>query len=139
MAFRIMIVEDEYWTALDLAHEVRKRGATVTGPFSSIAEVIEELSGPRRPDAAVVDVRLRSMDVFSVADMLTQKEIPFVFATAHVPRDIPERFAERRISRSHLQLKPVSRRCFRWPRNTGHDGTRARCRCSGRRFLQRGQ
>lgn len=94
MTYRIMIVEDEYWTAMDLAQEVKKRGATVTGPFSSIAQVIEELSGPRRPDAAVVDIRLRTTDVFSVADMLVQKEIPFVFATAHVPRDIPERFAE---------------------------------------------
>lgn len=93
MAYRIMIVEDEFWTAMDLAHEIRKQGATVVGPFGSVAQVMDELSGPQGPDAAILDVRLHNGDIFTVADILMRKGIPFVFATAHDPQDIPMRFA----------------------------------------------
>jgi len=94
MTYRIMIVEDEYWTAMDLAVELQERGALVTGPFSSLSQAIEALRGTERPDAAILDVRLRNTDVFPVADLLMQDNIPFVFASGFDQHDLPARFAE---------------------------------------------
>ncbi|MBM3605172.1 MAG: hypothetical protein FJX25_10585 [Alphaproteobacteria bacterium] len=94
MSYHVMIVEDEYWTALDLAVEVEDRGAIVTGPFSSVSQAIEVLRGPQRPDVAILDIRLRNTEVFPVADLLMQDGIPFVFTTAYLKRHVPQRFAE---------------------------------------------
>lgn len=93
MAYRIMIVEDEYWTAMDLAVELEDRSAEVLGPFSSVSATIEALSGPDRPDAVILDIRLRNAETYPVADLLMESGIPFVFATAYLKRDLPERFA----------------------------------------------
>lgn len=93
MSYRIMIVEDEYWTAMDMAAQVRERGASVSGPLGSIAQAIEALRGGDQPDAAILDIRLRSNEVFQVADILVENEVPFVFATACPRDDLPERFA----------------------------------------------
>jgi CheY-like chemotaxis protein len=94
MTHRIMIVEDEYWTAMDLAVGLQERGALVTGPFSSIPEAIEALNGAERPDAAILDIRLRHSDIFPLADLLIKDDIPFVFATGYLKCDLPTRFAE---------------------------------------------
>lgn len=93
MCYRIMIVEDEYWTAIDMATQVRERGASVSGPLASIAQAIEALRGGDQPDAAILDIRLRSNEVFQVADILMENDVPFVFATAYPRDDLPERFA----------------------------------------------
>ncbi len=93
MGYRIMIVEDEYWTAMDMATQVRARGASVSGPLGSIAEAIEALRGGDQPDAAILDIRLRSNEVFQVADILMENDVPFVFATASPRNDLPKRFA----------------------------------------------
>lgn len=94
MSYRIMIVEDEYWTAMDMAVEVQERGAKVAGPFGSVPQAIELLRSAQRPDAAILDIRLRDIDVFPVVDILVEEGIPFVFATACLERDLPARFAK---------------------------------------------
>ncbi|MFN7004564.1 MAG: response regulator [Roseinatronobacter sp.] len=93
MAYRIMVVEDEYWIATQLAAMVRERGAAVVGPTGSIPQAIELLSGVDRPDAVVLDILLRVGDVYPFADILDKFDIPFVFATACDKNDIPSRFA----------------------------------------------
>lgn len=94
MTHRIMIVEDEYWTAMGLAMGLQERGALVTGPFSSISKAIEALNGAERPHAAILDIRLRNSEIFLLADLLMEDDIPFVFATGYLKCDLPTRFAE---------------------------------------------
>ncbi|MEE2859662.1 MAG: response regulator [Pseudomonadota bacterium] len=94
MSYLIMIVEDEYWTARDLAAEARDRGIIVAGPTSSIPDAINLLKGSRSPDAAILDVQLRADEVFPLADMLRGADIPFVFATGYEKHELPDRFAD---------------------------------------------
>lgn len=136
MSYHIMIVEDEYWTAMDLAVEVQERGAEVAGPFGSVPQAIELLRSVQRPDAAILDIRLREIDVFPVADILMQDGIPFVFATACMEQELPGRFAEvprfekpfqvRACVDSALALAAHScdRDAFRFPKRPGVDNGR---------------
>lgn len=94
MTYRILIVEDEYWTARHLATEVRERGAIVLGPISSIPKAIQLLATPLRPHAVILDLQLRTEVAFPLADTLTQQGIPFVFVTGYEQEDLPERFAD---------------------------------------------
>lgn len=93
MALRIMIVEDEYWTAMDMATQVEDRGGAVTGPSASVSEAMALLHGRDCPDAAILDVKLQGAEVYALADVLKQRGIPFVFATAYDAKALPSRFA----------------------------------------------
>lgn len=92
MAYHIMIVEDEYWTARDLAAEALDRGAVVAGPLSSVPKAISMVAGEERPDVAILDVQLRADEVFPLADCLLAAGVPFLFATGYEKHEIPERF-----------------------------------------------
>lgn len=94
MSYHVMIVEDEYLTALNLAMEVEDQGASVTGPFSSVSQAIGILRGPEKPDVAILDIRLQNNNVFPVADLLMKNGIPFVFTTGYSKNDLPARYAQ---------------------------------------------
>lgn len=55
---RVLVVEDEYLIADDLASALRKAGAETVGPVSTIDEA-EELVRQKPLDAAIVDLNLR--------------------------------------------------------------------------------
>jgi DNA-binding response OmpR family regulator len=54
---RILVVEDDPLTALDLAATVRDTGGTVIGPVASVEEALEILDAIE-VDAAILDVNL---------------------------------------------------------------------------------
>jgi CheY-like chemotaxis protein len=85
---RVLIVEDEYVLARDLARYFTELGAQVLGPASNV-EAAEGQVG--QADAAVLDVDLNGRMVFPLADALASRNVPFVFFTGR--RDtIPGRF-----------------------------------------------
>ena len=81
--YRIMIVEDEYWTAMHLANEVRDRRGVVLGPISSIEKAVQFLESAEPPDVAILDIQLRFDEVFPLADLMRKAQIPFIFATGY--------------------------------------------------------
>lgn len=88
----VLVVEDEYLIADDLARDFASRGATVIGPFATLEGALASLD-ERRPDMAVLDINLRGDAVFPLADALTARHVPFVFATGYDEGAIPETFA----------------------------------------------
>lgn len=92
---RVLIVEDEYFLADDLAEALRARGAQVVGPIADLAEALSQV---RRDgfDFAVIDINLRNEKAFPIADELTRRGIPFGFATGYDLDVIPERYRKLR-------------------------------------------
>ncbi|OWW00118.1 transcriptional regulator [Rhizobium sp. R72] len=88
---RILIVEDEYFVADETRKALVAAGAEVIGPAPSV-EIGMSMIDRETPDAAILDIRLEGETVFPIADRLHGLAIPFVFATAHVDADIPEKF-----------------------------------------------
>lgn len=64
----ILVAEDEYLIADDLARELAEHGVTVIGPFASLDAALEAVA-TQRPDLAVLDVNLRGDPVFPLADV----------------------------------------------------------------------
>jgi ActR/RegA family two-component response regulator len=89
---RVLIVEDEYFIAIDLAGEVAAAGAKVVGSASSVDTALDIIASTEL-DGATVDLKLMEQRSFVVADALAARHIPFVFATAMTHRDAPARFA----------------------------------------------
>lgn len=86
---RVLVVEDEYFVADDMAQALRKLGAEVVGPVPDKDKALALLASDRHIDAAVLDVNLRGQSVFPVADVLIQQGIPFVFATGYDRSSVP--------------------------------------------------
>jgi CheY-like chemotaxis protein len=90
---RILIVEDEYAIAADLARSLEDLGVLVVGPAASVADALGMVDGEAALDAAVLDISLRTEKVFPVADVLQDRGIPFVFTTGYDDWLVPGAYA----------------------------------------------
>jgi CheY-like chemotaxis protein len=89
---RLLLVEDDYFIARDTARLLTAEGAEVVGPASNVARALE-LIDAHQIDAAVLDVHLGSEMVFPVAEALSARGVPHVFATGYDQAAIPARHA----------------------------------------------
>jgi len=90
--WRILVVEDEYVIAVDLAASLEDLGVAVVGPVRSVAEALALIEREATLDAAVLDVNLGAEKVFPVARSLQARGVPFVFATGYDHWIIPSAF-----------------------------------------------
>jgi DNA-binding response OmpR family regulator len=88
---RILVVEDEYFLAADLAEALRARGAEVIGPVGTFAEAMKAVES-HWIDRAVLDIDLGGELSFPIAERLEAAGIPYVIATGYDAEALPERF-----------------------------------------------
>ena len=91
-AVRILIVEDEFYLADDLARALRAQGADVVGPVGSLAEATEMVER-ERIDCAILDMNLRGDMAYPIADRLKQAQTPVLIATGYNGASLPDRFS----------------------------------------------
>jgi DNA-binding response OmpR family regulator len=89
---RIMVVEDEFWIAKDVALTLTRAGVEVIGPISTTDQAMEWLREKRPIDAAVLDINLFGEMVFPLADALVERGVPFIFTTGYDNDTIPKPF-----------------------------------------------
>lgn len=85
---RILLVEDDYLIATDLARAFGAAGAEIAGPVPTVGEALA-LARQAPLDGAVLDIDLQGEDVYPVADALKRRRIPFIFATGYDAGVIP--------------------------------------------------
>ena len=91
-AYSVLVVEDEYYLAKDVADTLKSRGACIMGPFPRF-EAAQVALADRTPDCAMIDVNLGSGADFRLADELHARGVPFLFFTGYDREVIPERFS----------------------------------------------
>ena len=79
----VLVVEDEFFQAKDLAQALANAGARLVGPFPSLKTAMEALKEEPSVDVPVLDINLRGRAVYEVADLLAERGIPFLFATGY--------------------------------------------------------
>ena len=79
---RVLLVEDEYLVASLIENILETAGCIVTGPIPRLAEAVDA-ADRERCDAAVLDVNLAGERIYPVADILSRRNIPFVFVTGY--------------------------------------------------------
>src|SRR3712207_6122850 len=100
---RVLIVEDEYFLADDMAQVLERLGAQVVGPVPTPDKALALLAD-EPVDAAILDINLKGRMVFPVADALREQGVPFVFATGYDETAVPE--AYRDVPRWEKPFKP---------------------------------
>lgn len=89
---RILVAEDEFMIATDLARELSDAGATVLGPTASLDKTLHLIRSEASIDASILDINLQGDMVFPAADLLRERGVPFLFATGYDGSIIPRRF-----------------------------------------------
>jgi CheY-like chemotaxis protein len=92
---RVLVVEDEYVIALDLASALLELGAEVIGPVPSVEQALSVIREHADAlDAAVLDINLGSETAYPVAEVLREQRVPFVFATGYDGWSIPDAYGD---------------------------------------------
>lgn len=86
-SFSVLVVEDEFFIAMELESVLTGAGYRVLGPAATVRAALGLLAD-HRPDAAVLDVNLGSDRVTPVAEALADGSIPFVIASAYRAADL---------------------------------------------------
>jgi CheY-like chemotaxis protein len=88
---RILVIEDEHIVAEALSRCLRTSGAEIVGPAATVEQALSLLETADRIDGALLDIDLRGIRAFAVADDLLASGVPFVFATGYETM-IPDRY-----------------------------------------------
>lgn len=102
MTARVLIVEDEYFLACEIADLVEAAGMAVVGPCPSVAKALAQIEASNC-DMAVLDVSLRHESSLPVARVLAERGIPFVIVTGFSQSQLPEEMAAAPVLAKPLQ------------------------------------
>jgi PAS domain S-box-containing protein len=104
----VMLVEDEAIVALAVNDSLTELGFSVVGPFSRVSEASRALHDSK-VDAAILDINLDGELVYSLAETLIDRQIPFVFATGYGAESIERRFEHIPILQKPIEKDTLSR------------------------------
>ncbi|HKU16987.1 MAG TPA: response regulator [Steroidobacteraceae bacterium] len=89
---RVLVVEDDYFIALELCTALRSAGAEVLGPARDVESGLAAI-GEQRLDCAVLDINLRGRMAFPIAAELRKRGVPTIFATGYDETMVPAEHA----------------------------------------------
>jgi CheY-like chemotaxis protein len=95
---RVLIVEDEMLVAMNIEDMLLDLGHEVVGIASRLSAALE-LAQDATFDIAMLDVNLAGENSASVADLLSERSVPFLFATGYGLQGLEERY------RGHVVLQ----------------------------------
>ncbi len=105
-ARRVLLLEDEALVALMVEEFLQDLGLTVIGPFNTVKAAHTALE-QEDIDCAILDVNLRGEVSYPLAEILSERGIPFVFLSGYDSQGIDPRFAHCTVLR-----KPIDRRAL---------------------------
>ena len=88
---RVLLVEDEALVAMMIQETLAEFGFQVLGPISTASEALAA-ARERHIDAAVLDINLGDGLVYTVAEILAKRGVPFVFVTGYDADSVNSRF-----------------------------------------------
>jgi CheY-like chemotaxis protein len=92
VARRVLVVEDETMIAMMVEDFLTELGWDVVGLVGSLDRALA-MARDADIDAAVLDVNLNGQLSFAAADILSERNIPFVFASGYGADGMARRFA----------------------------------------------
>jgi CheY-like chemotaxis protein len=87
---RILVAEDDFVVANDLALLLQAAGASVVGPVSRLKEALAATQAEL--DAAVMDVNLGGAWSLMAIEKLTRNGVFVILHTGYSPEELPARF-----------------------------------------------
>lgn len=106
---RVLVVEDEVLIGMLVEDMLRDLGYEIAGNASRVDEAVK-LARELEVDAAILDVNLNGQEIYPVAEILSGRGIPFVFATGYGERGLPQAFQKRPTLQKPFQQESLERK-----------------------------
>jgi PAS domain S-box-containing protein len=100
---RVLLVEDEALVAMMIQECLTEYGHSVVGPIGRAADALAAAKQGEF-DAAILDINLSDGMAYPVAEILSQRGVPFAFVTGYEADTVDERF-----SKVPVLQKPIER------------------------------
>lgn len=100
---RILIVEDEMLVAMNIEDMLLDLGHEVAGIASRLEPALA-LAREGAFDLALLDVNLAGQPSFPIAEVLRDRQLPFLFATGYGVKGIVEEFRSRPVLQKPFRL-----------------------------------
>ncbi|WP_437588535.1 response regulator [Sorangium sp. So ce1000] len=110
---RVLIVEDEPMIASSLEDVLTDLGCVVIGPALNMKDAIR-LALAAEIDGASLDVNIAGEKVYPVADILSERGIPFVFLTGYGKAGLRESDLSRPVLQKPCSLDRFEEILARW-------------------------
>jgi PAS domain S-box-containing protein len=120
---RVLLVEDEALVAMMIQDTLAEFGFDVLGPVGTVSEALAA-ARERCFDAAVLDINLGDDLVYTVAEILTRRGVPFVFVTGYDADSIDARFRGIPVLQKPIERESLQR-IFARVDDHSHDGRAA--------------
>ena len=109
---RILLVEDDYFIAVDLKTWFEEGGGRGPRPGAQRDEALALIARTGGIDAAVLDINLQDELVYPVADALHARGVPFLFATGYDPASVPPPHGAVALCQKPIDPQVVARTLF---------------------------
>ena len=93
LGLRVLVVEDDYFIALELCTALRGAGADVLGPARDLESGLAAVRN-EHIDCGVLDINLQGRIGFQIATELRSRNVPVIFATGYTRSTIPAELAD---------------------------------------------
>jgi DNA-binding response OmpR family regulator len=125
---RVLVVEDEFFLAADLEDSLTRAGAEVVGPIPDLRAALAQVQMDSI-DLVVLDINLRGDEkAYPIADVLSERGIPFLFTSGYASRDLPKRYRNIRRLEKPFEMKSLVKAVSELARLAADSGSR----CSSR-------
>jgi CheY-like chemotaxis protein len=101
---RILVVEDESMIRMLIEDGLCEEGCSIVGPAARLDDALRAASN-EVIDAALLDVNLGGRPVYSVADALAGRGIPFAFLTGYGEAGVEEAYRHRPVLKKPFSLR----------------------------------
>jgi DNA-binding LytR/AlgR family response regulator len=109
---RILVIEDDYFIARDMAKHLKESGAEIVGPVGTIEDALDIIGAAEPLDGAILDINLGGELAFPVADALRQRRVAFVFVTGYDDAIIPARYSAVRRCEKPVEASKIASALF---------------------------
>lgn len=104
----VFLVEDEALIRMMIADMVVELGHRVVAEAGSI-EAAEPFARSAQFDLAILDINLAGKNIFSVARIIDNRSLPFLFASGYGTTGLPEPFRERTVLKKPFLIVELGR------------------------------
>jgi CheY-like chemotaxis protein len=111
---RALVVEDEVLIGMLVEEMLGDLGCEVAALSTHLDEALRLAKGDNF-DFAVLDINLNGIQSFPIADLLTDRGVPFLFATGYGAKILPERHAKAVILHKPYSLEDLRAALARLP------------------------
>ena len=104
----VFLVEDEVMIRMMVADMLGELGYSIAAEAGEISEAIR-LAQSIEFDLAILDVNVNGKVISPVADLITARNRPFIFATGYGSSGLPEEYRDRPALQKPFQIETLAR------------------------------